>query len=964
MTEEERKLHEKEKCANFDSRCKFCVGGRGRRRFHRQKGFKFVSFEDRPEDPQQEHQDHREEQEDEHQDRQDYPEVQREGCRPLKRYEHKEYAIHEVAMDWTTVTKNLIECMTMIDRDSSHGFSFTVPNRTNTRYAAKRLHLELKKIGRMDRIRMKSDGDQALKSIVENVGVMRGNEGYQTVPQLSIPHEHQSNGGAESMNHVIEGHATSILLRLEEKCKRAIAPECRFLLWLPEYASRVRTIYKYDRGGTIYQKLFGCSFSLGLGNIGEKVMYLRHQDPKQRHKFTAKFEPGYYLGLHEEWNRHVFYDPKLEKAIASSTYKEGQFTHEERWDADAIERIKALPWLWDTSKYDHERMPHVKMDDPYDRQSHSKEYGDMMGFDHVEGTRKTSFRVTKALIREFKKTPGCKGCEFLGCKWKIPRCHDKECHQRIFHCLIRRFGLEGAKKLRLTSVDWHNRIKQLENILGNQQDQSEEEEDIPMGELIVPHGEENLLQIEADEDAQEHNEEEPAKEDSEGDDCMGSDSDEPDHYPYASPSPKSVHMSSDEEELDAVVPVESDPPREHQHEHQDEHHELALIDDNTMLDQLLKRDEPEEGHTVESTQKRGRWEACVIREQNLVGNWETIKSNMENPWKDLDFSRTKPKQSIKSRVRILKSSDGFYDWSDPRPCDKVLLAQVKRARMEEEETQAIHLQGITKDSSLRRIIDWGRLNTGEWEKMLGQPEEWISEDQRRAGDYEYYDDNTGLPLEKQKVLLAREEQLVGLCKKDTWLMCDVKDAERDTSWGKPPLGVRWVDIDKPGKGYRSRLVAKDFNHGSSLLERAEFYYPTIPIEIYKVLLAVAAGRQRTHLPRAQQYAVQILDISKAYSYSKPQRTVYIKLPPEVNPDGTKCGKLLKTLEGCRDGSKNWGEELASTLLECGFVRAQSLPSLFYNKAWECWIAAYSDDLFLCRCTRTSPQDPHTPAKQV
>ena len=85
-----------------------------------------------------------------------------------------------------------------------------------------------------------------------------------------------------------------------------------------------------------------------------------------------------------------------------------------------------------------------------------------------EGRRKTSFRVTKRLIQELKKTPGCKG-------WKIPRCHDRECHQRISHCLIRNFGLEGAKKLRITSVDWHNRIKQLENIMGNQQDQPEEQ---------------------------------------------------------------------------------------------------------------------------------------------------------------------------------------------------------------------------------------------------------------------------------------------------------------------------------------------------------------------------------------------------------------------------------------------------------------------------------------------------------
>ena len=120
-------------------------------------------------------------------------------------------------------------------------------------------------------------------------------------------------------------------------------------------------------------------------------------------------------------------------------------------------------------------------------------------------------------------------------------------------------------------------------------------------------------------------------------------------------------------------------------------------------------------------------------------------------------------------------------------------------------------------------------------------------------------------------------------------MCDIKVAKEDPTWHKVPLGVRWVDIVKPGGAYRSRLVAKDFNRGSSLLERAEFYYPTIPIEIYKVILTVAAGRQRTHPPRDQQYAAQILDISKSYSYSTPKRTVYIK----INPDGNKCGKLLK-----------------------------------------------------------------------
>ena len=34
--------------------------------------------------------------------------------------------------------------------------------------------------------------------------------------------------------------------------------------------------------------------------------------------------------------------------------------------------------------------------------------------------------------------------------------------------------------------------------------------------------------------------------------------------------------------------------------------------------------------------------------------------------------------------------------------------------------------------------------------MLGAAEEWVSEDQTRGCPLEYFDDNTGLPLEKTK----------------------------------------------------------------------------------------------------------------------------------------------------------------------------------------------------------------------
>ena len=65
---------------------------------------------------------------------------------------------------------------------------------------------------------------------------------------------------------------------------------------------------------------------------------------------------------------------------------------------------------------------------------------------------------------------------------------------------------------------------------------------------------------------------------------MGADSGGPDYNSYVSPSPRSVHMSSDEEELNAVVPVATDPPDEHQYDYG--YQELATINDGTMLDQL------------------------------------------------------------------------------------------------------------------------------------------------------------------------------------------------------------------------------------------------------------------------------------------------------------------------------------------------------------------------------------------
>ena len=80
-------------------------------------------------------------------------------------------------------------------------------------------------------------------------------------------------------------------------------------------------------------------------------------------------------------------------------------------------------------------------------------------------------------------------------------------------------------------MDWHERIRQLELILANEEHQVHDDEYIPVGESMVPHDEENLLQIEANEDIQ--NEEHQ----DDGEDLpYYSDSEDGDDLPYYSDS--------------------------------------------------------------------------------------------------------------------------------------------------------------------------------------------------------------------------------------------------------------------------------------------------------------------------------------------------------------------------------------------------------------------------------------------
>ena len=76
----------------------------------------------------------------------------------------------------------------------------------------------------------------------------------------------------------------------------------------------------------------------------------------------------------------------------------------------------------------------------------------------------------------------------------------------------------------------------------------------------------------------------------------------------------------------------------------------------------------------------------------------------------------------------------------------------------------------------------------------------------------------------------------------------------------------------------------------------------------------------------------LLHITKAYADAPTDRTIHVELPPEDGHNGAMCGLLRRTMNGTRDGAKNWGNFFAKVLtaeLMYKFVQGKSSPCVFY-----------------------------------
>ncbi len=198
-----------------------------------------------------------------------------------------------------------------------------------------------------------------------------------------------------------------------------------------------------------------------------------------------------------------------------------------------------------------------------------------------------------------------------------------------------------------------------------------------------------------------------------------------------------------------------------------------------------------------------------------------------------------------------------------------------------------------------------------------------------------YDEITGATLSPELVRQARAEEIKFMLEWGVWKRARVTECWQET--GKPPIGSKWVDVNKGDEKkplIRSRFVVKEI----ATYKSDDFFAATPPLEALRLLLSMAASS-------GHDIKVEVLDARKAHLHAFADRTVFVKLPPEVDEPGW-CARLVRCLYGTRDAPKRWQAFLDEQLVALGFAKGRASPCCFFHAQLGVRCIVHGDDFVL------------------
>ncbi|XP_021737707.1 uncharacterized protein LOC110704224 [Chenopodium quinoa] len=150
--------------------------------------------------------------------------------------------------------------------------------------------------------------------------------------------------------------------------------------------------------------------------------------------------------------------------------------------------------------------------------------------------------------------------------------------------------------------------------------------------------------------------------------------------------------------------------------------------------------------------------------------------------------------------------------------------------------------------------------------------------------------------------------------------CDIKEP---LSYNKASLDPLWVKLKYDGtlERCKARVVAKGFTQKYGI-DYEETFSLVVKMITIRCLIVVAASKG---------WPLFQLDVNNAFLHGNLKEVVYMRVPEGVSNPEKKVCRLVKSIYGLKQASRQWHEKLMSALESQGFRQCKHDYSLFIHK---------------------------------